>query len=177
MSATKTSGEEAVVENPAAPVDQLAAILSAIQDLSGRVAQVEARSPRTVVSRAEREWSRPTNAQQAMEALVAGDMEGFGARTIPTTVNGHEIRGDLLSLMKPRYQPGDVVYLRRDVMQDDESGRTIGDLLDAKGMEGRGEVRRVYWLSRWLQWKYRVHFPGLTPKLGNGYYEDQLESA
>lgn len=65
--------------------------------------------------------------------------------------------------------------------QKDRNGRACGRVVAVgefcPGCGDGPRVRKALWLSRYGVWKYKVVVPGLTGKLGDGFYDTELEPA
>jgi hypothetical protein len=180
------------VAPPAPPVDdRLDKVLELMQSLAGKVElatdrldNLESERPKFVPMTHEDPLDDSVGTYIPPEALMgramkalkgAGDKVGGGSQYIET----REARDKIPPQYRPVFRSGDQVRINPEsqihgAVDNRGKPKIWGDVLTARGINGRGEIMATLYITKSYEPKYRVHIPGLTRKNGDGYRESEL---
>ena len=149
--------------------EEAAALRERIQDL-------ERKQPKFVRNRPEGNLRARTYVppealrRQSMKNLAKGQNDGGTTRWLDTPQG----RDSLPPEYRPVFQPGNIVRLNPDAVIFGSDGKTWGDLLEARSLDGVGEVVGTMYITDTWEPKYKVSIRGLTNGSGDGFRESEL---
>lgn len=157
--------------------ETLDGVVDKMQDLEERQGEAERARPRFVPM--ERP-APPRDPREILASLKKGE-EADGVRgQVPVGTNGLKIDDIVARTFPQEYEPGDQVRINPDVTRPGND-RLWGDVLAEAAQRNHvadvGVVKKVCYLSKTGDWKYKVRFDGLTRRQGDGFFGSELEPA
>jgi hypothetical protein len=184
MAKSEMKGGDVAIEQDSVPSDSpsdLQLILGAITDLSAKVNDLTVRvenAERSVPKIAPMENDSLTGRYgTAMEAArqalgKTGEIDGV-LKQLPQFANSMEVPKDIFAFMTPKFQIGQRVRINPDAVKMG-GVRTWSEVIGNTDTTGFGTIRKVTYMTRQGEWKYKVRIPGLTNSLGDGFRESEL---
>ncbi len=159
--------------------DALMLILGKLDEFSTRLEGVEQRQRKQEQSvprfQPMERPDKPHNPRSAMAGARVGEEREGAAGQLPVGTNGQRLPNALLNQFVQRFQPGDPVRINPEAERVGAEGVLWGTVLDRAHSDGEGTIRKVLWLSKYGEWKYKVRVPGLTTRTGDGFYDSELQ--
>lgn len=161
---------------------ELGTVLAFLERLEARVEGLEASGPSQFMPQLS-DFDMPTSvantyAPPSVKDLQATMIRSLNAagQTVSRSIGPME-NPAMLDKIPPKYHPlyrsGDLVRLNPGKALHG-SDKLIGEMLDERGSNGKGEIVRIQGLTKSYQPKYSVYVQGLTTRNGDGYLESQL---
>jgi hypothetical protein len=168
--------------NPEVPQDQgqeltsvLAALTGLVQDLTAKVETLQHKVDNTAPQGPQyipmgRADETPA---EVLARITGGRVEGLLGPQRPQMVNGKMLTKQMLDVTSPRFKVGDIVRID-PAAERHGTNETWADVLHSGNSDGTGLVKRLEYLGGNLEWKYRIHVPGVTKPHGDGFRDHEI---
>jgi hypothetical protein len=121
----------------------------------------------------------PTGIFAGMRPTPGNPAERDGvSKQILVDERGNKVPEMLLRQYPPRFGVGDPCRIDpHSTRPGFPEGRTWGDVLAERKLDGVGVIRKVYWLRDTGEWKYSAVIRGITNQRPDGFLDSELLTA